>query len=119
MANPNIVNVTSIYGKTTGGSMGVNAASVDLVATGEIVKLNSLRIVNFGASAADGSVYITDTANGFATYSLAQTISIPPNSTMIIVDKNSSVYLEEAHNLTFQASDNTSLRYTISYEVIS
>lgn len=119
MANPNIVNVTSIYGKTTGGPMGASAVSYDLVATGEIAKISSLRIINFGASAATGSVYITDTDNGSTTYSLAHEISVPPNSTMIIVDKNSSVYLEEGHNLTFQASDNTSLRYTISYEVIS
>lgn len=119
MANPNIVNVTSIYGKTavqatttTPTDIVVNAA-----ASGTIVKINSLSAANInGTSAATitASVYRSGTE-----YKIAHVLSVPAASTLMLLDKTSSIYLEEGDSLRLTASANSFISSVCSYEIIS
>jgi hypothetical protein len=120
MANPNIVNVTSIYGKTTGGLATTVGSSLSPAAANEVAKVNTLYVANVGASAQTIDVMIIESINGVdSQYQIAYGISVPANSTLTVIDKNSAVYVDENQTLNLLSSDDTSLQYTVSYEVIA
>ena len=119
MANPNIVNVTSILGKTA--VLAVTTTPTDIlvnsVSSGTIVKINSLIVSNVdGTTAADitASLYRSTTE-----YKVANTISVPADATLVVLDKGTSIYLEEGDSLRLTASANSDLQAICSYEVIS
>lgn len=123
MANPNIVSVASIYGKTvydtdiaaSAASLVVNAAS-----SGKIYKINSLIIGNIdGTNSADITVTLRNAAGGTTYSTLASTVAVPADATLIIVSKDTSIYLEEDMSLYVLASAAGDLSATCSYEEIS
>jgi hypothetical protein len=124
MANPNIVNVTSIYGKTTYAALTTTLTTVLLAnsaASGKVYKINSIMVSNVdGSSAADVTVGINTAAGGGGTtYELASTISVPADATLSVLDKTNSFYLEEDKSIVGGASANGDLEIVISYEDIS
>jgi hypothetical protein len=124
MANPNIVNVTSILGETTYAALTTTLTTVLLAnsaASGKVYKVNSIMIANVdGTNAADVTVDINTAAGGGGTsYALASTISVPADATLNLVDKNSSFYLMEDKSIIGGASANGDLEIIISYEIIN
>jgi hypothetical protein len=124
MANPNIVNVTSILGETTYAALTTTLTTVLLAnaaASGKVYKVNSIMIANVdGTNAADVTVDINTAAGGGGTsYALASTISVPADATLNLVDKNSSFYLMEDKSIVGGASANGDLEIIISYEIIN
>jgi hypothetical protein len=124
MANPNIVNVTSILGETTYAALTTTLTTVLLAnsaASGKVYKVNSIMIANVdGTNAADVTVDINTAAGGGGTsYALASTISVPADATLNLVDKNSSFYLMEDKSILGGASANGDLEIIISYEIIN
>jgi len=124
MANPNIVNVTSILGETTYAALTTTLTTVLLanaVSSGKVYKINSIMVANVdGTSAADVTVDINTAAAGSGTsYALAHTISVPADATLNLIDKNSSFYLMEDKSILGGASANSDLEIIISYEIIS
>ena len=123
MANPNIVSVASIYGKTaydadisgTPTAIVTNAAS-----SGKIFKINTLTIANIdGSNAADFSCQLRNASGGSILSNLAKTISVPADATLVVVSKDTSIYLEEDMALWIFASVAGDLSAIISYEEIS
>jgi hypothetical protein len=124
MANPNIVNVTSILGETTYAALTTTLTTVLLAnsaASGKVYKVNSIMVANVdGTNAADVTVDINTAAGGGGTsYALASTISVPADATLTLVDKNSSFYLMEDKSILGGASANGDLEIIISYEIIN
>ena len=125
MANPNIVNVATINGNsnfqnvsTTNTAIVTNAAS-----SGKVYKVNVLNISNIdGVNDADiTAYYVANVANVTTnvSYSLAKTITVPADSTLVLVDKNSSIYLREDAALRLAASASGDLQAVCSWEEIS
>lgn len=131
MANPNIVNVTSIYGKTTyltpSGTTAVvlltNAAS-----SNKVLKVNNIVAANVdGASAVDVTVsYYTNGAvaqgsapSGGTAYQIVSTVSVPADASLIVVDKSTSLYVEEGNCISVTSGTASKIVYTVSYEEIS
>jgi hypothetical protein len=119
MANPNIVNVTTILGKTA--VLAVTTTPTDIVInaseSGTIIKINNLTIANI-----DGTNTADITASIFRSsveYKFANTISVPADSSLVVLDKNTSIYLEEGDSIRLTASANSDLQAICSYEVIS
>jgi hypothetical protein len=124
MANPNIVNVTSILGETTYAALTTTLTTVLLAnaaASGKVYKVNSIMVANVdGTNAADVTVDINTAAGGGGTsYALASTISVPADATLNLIDKNSSFYLMEDKSILGGASANSDLEIIISYEIIN
>ena len=130
MANPNIVNVTAIYGTTTyyapTGTTAVvllaNAAS-----SGKVYKINQIVASNGTASAANATVSIytngavaqgSAPAGGTA-YPVISTVAVPGNASLIAVDKTTAIYLMEGTSITVTSGTASSLTFSISYEVLS
>ena len=119
MAAPNIVAVTSIYGKTMGAALGTTTTTDILsCAANKVLKINSIIVANVdGTNAADVTVYFWDNSVG-ARYALASTIAVPADASIVVIDKNSSIYLEESDQIEAGASASGDLVITISYEEI-
>lgn len=123
MANPNIVNVSNIYGRTIFDADIATSASVlvnNPASSGEVLKINSVIIANIdGTNSADITVTIRNTA-GSTTYStLANTISVPADSTLVVISKDTSIYLLEDRAIYVAASVAGDLSATCSYDQIS
>ena len=115
MANPNIVNVTSIYGKTIGVALDTTTSTQLLAcASNKLIKINSIIVSNIdGTSPADCTISFYD---GSSTWHIASTIGVPAKSTLVVVGKDSPIYLEESDQIRGGASANSDLTCIISYE---
>lgn len=124
MAAPNIVNVLTITGKTAVVNLSsTNATSVvsNAASSGKVFKINSLYVSNVdGSNAADitVSVYSEDDIGGTAT-EICKTVVVPADATVVVIDKNSSIYLEEDKSIGATASAANDLKVVCSYEEIS
>lgn len=119
MAAPNIVNVATITGKTAVANVSTVAADIitNSAASGKVFKVNSLVVSNIdGAVAADvtASVYRSSIE-----YKVAHTISVPADAALVVISKDTSIYLEEGDALRLTASANGDLQAVCSYEEIS
>ena len=121
MANPNIVNVTSILGQTTYAALTTTLNTVLLAnaaGTGNVLKINSIMVSNVdGSAAADVTIDINTSAAGSGTsYALASTISVPADATLQVINADSSFYLLEDKSIIGGASADGDLEIIISYE---
>ena len=124
MANPNIVNVTSILGATDQTSLTTTAATQILenaAASGTVIKVNTIIVCNEdGSNACDFSLLLySEDALGGTGEPLCSTISVPADATLIAIDKNASFYLTEDKSLGAIAGTANDLVVTVSYETIS
>lgn len=116
MANPNIVNVSSIKGKTDTFSLDVAEATLLTASANTIYKINVIQVANIdGVNAADVTIKYGDGANDRA---IASTLSVPADAAVVITDKNTGFYLEENETIKGSASASADLTCLISYEVI-
>ena len=119
MANPNIVNVTDIRGKTAVQAVGTSATAIvsNTADSGKVFKINSLTIANVdGTNSADITV---DHFRGSTARRVAFTIAVPADSTLVVISKDTSIYLEEGDSLRCTASAASDLEAICSYEEIS
>lgn len=130
MANPNIVNVSAIYGTTTyltpSGTSAVvlvpNAAS-----SGKVFKIDNIVVSNTTASAANttvsiytnGAVAQGSAPSGGTAFPIVSTVSVPAYSSLIALDKTTALYLQEGTSITVTSGTGSALTYSISYEDIS
>ena len=117
MANPNIVNVSSILGKTDTFALTTTLTTTLLTtATDKVYKINSIFVANIdGTNAADVTIAYNDQTN---TRAIASTISVPADASLSIIDKNNSFYLEEGDSIEGGASADGDLVCMISYEIL-
>jgi len=117
MAAPNIVNVSSIYGKTMGAALGTTLTTDILTCPADkVLKINSIIVANVdGSSAANVTVYFYDNS-ATTRYSLANNITVNAGATLIVMAKDSPIYLEEADQIEAGASATGDLEIVVSYE---
>ena len=107
MANPNIVNVTSIYGTTTYYTPSGTSAVVLLAnaaSSGKVYKINQIVCANVNGSAAvnatvsiytNGAVAQGSAPSGGTAYPVISTVSVPANASLIADRK--STRLNSSH----------------------
>ena len=117
MAAPNIVNVSSIYGKTMGAALSTTTTTDILTCpSNKVLKINSIIVSNVdGTNAADVTVNFYD-SSAASRYALASTIAVPADATLIVLGKDSPIYLEEGDQIEAGASASGDLQIIISYE---
>jgi len=129
MANPNIVNVTTINGGNAGFNLSATATDTLMTVSGSgvIVKINRITVANVdGSAAADVDLFVDGLGSGAAgvtltgadaTVYLAKTISVPADASLVLLD--TPIYLMEGDILKGGASAAGDLDLFISYDVIS
>jgi hypothetical protein len=124
MANPNIVNVATIYGNNSTTALSTTSATAivnNAAGSGKVYKINSIVVANVdGASAADitVNVYSQDDLGGTA-YAIASTIAVPADASLIVMDKSTSIYLLEDQSIGATAGTAGDLVVTATWEEIS
>ena len=123
MAAPNIVNVSTIIGKTTAITPSATTATVLLAnaaASGKVLKINSLIAANADSGAVNATVARNSAANGSGTASLLiNDLGVPASAALIVIDKTTSFYLQEDESIVVTAGTADMLTFTVSYEEIS
>ena len=127
MANPNLINVTSVLGANAGFNL-TNTATATLitVAADKLVKINRISVANVdGTNSAtvdcfvdgmgSGSTGVT-TTGADATVYLAKTITVPADTTLVLLD--TPIYLMEGDVLKGGASANSDLDMFVSFEIL-
>ena len=129
MANPNIVNVTTINGGNAGFNLTATATDTLMTVSGSgvIVKVNRITVANVdGSAAADVDLFVDGLGSGAtgvtltgadATVYLAKTISVPADASLVLLD--TPIYLKEGDILKGGASAAGDLDLFVSYDVIS
>tara|TARA_R100000234_G_scaffold3291_2_gene2725 strand:- start:10973 stop:11365 length:393 start_codon:yes stop_codon:yes gene_type:complete len=126
MANVNLVSTTSIYAESVGFNLSNTLTTTLLtVSANKLIKINRITCANVdGSSQADLDLFVTkanftsagvtnfDTSGSFY---IAKTISVPADSTLIVLD--TPIYLMESDVLKGGASASGDLDLIISYEV--
>ena len=131
MANPNIVAVTSIYGKTTYLTPGGTTAVVlvtNASGSGKVFKINQIVAANVNGSAAvdttvsiytNGGVAQGSAPSGGTAYPIVSTVSVPADASLIVVDKTTGLYLMEDRCISITSGTASGITYSVSYEEIS
>jgi hypothetical protein len=134
MANPNIVNVTSIFGNTayvvpsgtnatTSWTFNGTTSLTGLTpAVNTVNRITGIVVTNTTASAATATVAIgnnpTFASSTVVTY-LAFQVSVPANTSLIVTDKTTSFYVTENQSVAVTSGTGTSLTYTATFEAIT
>jgi hypothetical protein len=118
MAAPNIVNVSTIFGKTQYQQLTTTMANVitNGSTSGNVIKVNDVLVANYTTSSIQTNVVV---GRGSSVFYLAGNMAVPANSTLVVVAKDTSLYMEEGDYLQANASSATAAQISCSYEVIS
>mgnify|MGYP003129050166 FL=1 len=124
MAAPNIVNVSTITGKSATVALTSTSATTlvsNAASSSKVFKINMIQVANVdGANACDVTVDVHSQDDGGGTaYSLVSTISVPADASLVVVDKGTALYLEEDKSITATAGTASDLEVIVSYEEIS
>ena len=120
MAAPNLVNVTSITGKIDGHALTTddldNANSnVITCAADQLIKINSIIVANIDGSSSVNIDVAVNLASD-ARFRIASTVAVPADSTLVVIGKDSPIYLEEGDELEARASADNDADICVSYE---
>jgi len=134
MANPNIVNVTSIYGNTayvvpsttantTSWTYNGSSSLTGLTpATNSVNRITGIVVANTTGSAVAATVAIANNptfASGTVFTYPAYQISVPANASLIITDKTTDFYITENQSVAVVSGTANALTFTATFEVIS
>jgi len=123
MANPNLVNVTSIYGKVDGHKLttdAITASGSEVITCGadQLYKINSIIVANVdGADTVNIDVAVH--LDGDDRFYLAKTVALPADSTLVVIGKDSPIYLEENDQLEARADVASDAELVVSYEILN
>jgi hypothetical protein len=123
MANPNIVNVTTIYGNTSYLIPSTTAAATWTALTpavGTVNKIDNIVASNVTAAVATVTVAINSAAAGAGTnYRLVYQVPVPVNASVVVADKSTAFYLGEAQSIVVTVGTASAIELTASYEAIT
>jgi len=124
MAAPNIVDVSTIIGKSATVALSTTSQTTlvsNAASSGKVFKINMIQVANVdGVNACDITVDVHSAASGGGTaYSIVSTVSVAGDSSLVALDKNTAIYLEEDRSITATAGTANDLEVIVSYEEIS
>ena len=127
MANPNLINVSSVLGANAGFNL-TNTATATLitVASDKLVKINRITVANVdGTNSATFDLFVDGMGSGStgvtttgadATVYLAKTVSVPADSTLVVLD--TPIYLMEGDVLKGGANAASDLDLFVSFDIM-
>lgn len=115
----NLANTVTITAKTEYANVTTVSANVlsNAASSNTIYKINTIMLTNYASSTY--AVNITVNRNGIGIFYIANTISIPGNSLLTVLGKDTSIYLEEGDTLQTNASVNSAIHLSVGYELLS
>ena len=123
MANPNIVNVTSIYGNTSyliPSTTSATSWTALTPASNTVNKIDNIVASNVTGAVANVTVAINSAAAGAGpNYRLVYQVPVPVNASIVVADKSTAFYLGEAQSIVVTVGTASAIELTASYEAIT
>ena len=124
MAAPNLLSPSTITGKTVTVNLTTTSATSVLsnaASSGKALKINALYVANVnGTTNAEITInYYSAAALGGTATQIASTVAVPADATLVVIDKDAYIYLEENTSLGATAGTANDLKVVCSYEDIS
>ena len=130
MANPNIVNVSTIYGTTTYYTPSGTTAVVlvaNAAASNTVYKIDNVVAANVTGTTAtatvsiytNGAVAQGSAPAGGTAYPIIYQVPVPANASVVVVDKSTAFYLQEGTSISITSGTANAITFTTSYEAIS
>jgi len=123
MANPNIVNASSIYVSTTYLiPTGTNATTWTSLtpSANAVTKIDGLTATNVTSSSATITVSINDAvAGGGTAYRIVHQLAIPGYTTLNLLDKGNPLYIGESQSLVVTSGTTNAIELVAAIQVLS
>ena len=125
MAAPNIVNVSTIEGKTSyliPANTTFNVwTALTPTPTGNVVhRVDFITASNVTSAAATVTLSVNSGTSGTGTaYRIAFQISVPAYSTLVLVDKTTALYIDQTQSIVVTVGTASALEFVASYEAIT
>ena len=117
MTIPNIVNVATIHAESIVGDLTTTLTTTLVTSEAEhVYKINVLRVTNVTDNDATCTI---DLEKGGTHKKIANEVTVPANSSIDIIDKTNSFYLEETYLIRGGASAASTLEFVVSYEALA
>lgn len=119
MANPNIVQVTNIYGNTAVQTVTTSPTAIitNSAASGKIYKVNGITVANVDAT--NSATITVDLYRSSTPYRLIANLAVAVNTAYTPIDKTLSLYLLEGDSIRLTANANSRLEAVATWEEIS
>ena len=122
MTAPNMVNITSMIGKTEQVTLSTtdqifcwNQTTNALLANA-VFKVNTILVSNIDGT--NAATFTIDRWDGNSSTTIFHQIDVPAKSTLVVLSKDTALYLEEGDRLNAIATTASDLTLTVSYEII-
>ena len=124
MTAPNLTNASAVYLKSATVDLTTTSETSVLsnaVSSGLLLKVDSIIVANIDGTTASPSTltYHSAAALGGTSTIVASTISVPANSSLVIIDRTTAIYLEENTSLGATAGTGSKLKVYCAYEQVS
>lgn len=118
MAAPNLITIASVVGKTRADWCTATLVTIlsNPANSGLALRINSIFISNVGS--ADAGVNLNLQRAGLSFYITLNNI-VAVGTSIVLMGKDTGIYMEEGDNLRISASAANTLQYVISYEEIA
>ena len=117
MTIPNLVSVATIHAETLVSVLTTTLTTTQVTGEAEhVYKINLIRCANITDS--DATVTF-DIEKGGTHKKIANEVTVPANSVVDVIDKNTAIYLEETDLIRGGASAGTTIDCVISYEALA
>jgi hypothetical protein len=120
VAAPNLLGLTNIVAKTVG--VGIETTSVvgiltNSASSNKVLKINHLRVTNNSSSSSSFNVFYLDASS--TPIGIASNFTIPVGSSIVVIDKDSTTYVEENCSIRVSVANTARLTALVSYEELS
>lgn len=114
MAAPDIVNVTSIFGKSKGQAITTTLEDVVTCAAEKVLKVNTIYVANIdGTNNVSVDIGFYDSSET-TTFYILKSVTVPADASIDVLGK--SIYLEEGDKIQVLASEASDAQIIVSYE---
>jgi hypothetical protein len=119
MANPNIVQVSNIYGNTAVQAVTTSATAIitNSSSSGKIYKVNGITVANIDTT--NSATITVDLYRSSTPYRLIANLVVAINTAYTPIDKTLSLYLLEGDSIRLTANANSRLEAVATWEEIS
>lgn len=123
MAAPNLNAPTTITGKTvhvTPANTSETALLTNAASSGKALRLTALLLTNVnGTNTVDATVRLYNAASAGTAFQIAKTMTVPAGAAIVVLGRDSSLWLEEDRRITVQSSAANDLTVFLSYEEVA
>lgn len=115
----NLANTVTITAKTAYANLTTVSANVvtNAAESNQIYKINNISLTNYTTSTITANV--STLRSGVGTFSIVNGITVPANSLLTVLSKDTSLYLEEGDTIQSHSAANSSIHLSIGYEILS